>query len=96
MVNERRIELGMSKRQVITKAEVGNKQWLALENDGTAVADHMWARMAKAIGWSPRSFRQVLAGGDPEPIEEPADVLADRLDDLERRVERLETGKTND
>lgn len=90
LVNKRRVELGISKREAIRRAKVGNNTWLTLENDGRPVEDHLWSRMAAAIEWTPDSFRSVLDGGEPTPADADDIPLREIVEDLRRRVERLE------
>lgn len=88
-VKERRIELGMSKREAVRRAQVGDRTWMAVENDGKPVEDHTWAGIARALEWTPASISLVLEGGEPQLLTE-SDTVQHQIDELTRRVERLE------
>jgi len=63
-VRERRIALGLSKRQAINVAGVSSTTWLKVENDGTAVEDKSWAGIARALNWDSSSVLKVLNEAD--------------------------------
>lgn len=65
--------------------------WLKAENEGVAIEDRSFARIDKALNWEAGSVLSILTGGEPVEIPEPPG-MQEQLDDLRRRIERLESG----
>lgn len=89
----RQSKLG-SRNKAEKASGVGRQTWIDVEGGVTRQKDYYEstkARMMTALGWTVGSWALMLAGGDPvelEPAGEPPDVT--RLDDLERRLGRIE------
>lgn len=99
-VGARRNALGLSKRQAIAAAGVSSNTWLKLENDAEPISQHLWRKVEVALDWEHGSIEAVLEGGAPTvspTLDERVERLvksdirrADLVDELLRRVERLE------
>lgn len=89
-MKRRRVELGISKRQAIAKAEISSNTWLKIENKSEPISDGSWSGIEHAMQWEAGSVAAVLDGGEAIPMPPPAST-AEQIDELFRRVERLES-----
>jgi transcriptional regulator with XRE-family HTH domain len=73
-VRRRRLELGLSERQVVERAGMARNTWAGLESGERRTAEHRFAAIERALDWEPGSVDAILAGGTatPRPTGTPA------------------------
>lgn len=70
----RRVELGMRDRRALAAATGVTDRTLGKLENGHRVSASTLAVIENELGWSPGSYRRILAGGEPAFAAAPADA----------------------
>lgn len=68
----RRLDLGLSKEEAARRGRLSVKTWTSVEN-GKEVRLTTYVGVEDALDWKRGSVGAVLDGGDPTPVEPPAE-----------------------
>jgi transcriptional regulator with XRE-family HTH domain len=86
LATEAREERGLEKQSDLIRAAKLSRSTVHRFEQGESVSETALRKISQAIGWTPSSAQDVLAGGDPTPAPEAAD--AERKAQLEGRYRR--------
>ena len=76
LMDDRRIELGLTWEQVADAAGLRYETLRAVRNKDSAIRPLTRRAIATALRWSPNSVDLILDGGDPDPLPEQAAAQA--------------------
>lgn len=83
----RRLDLGLSWREVATRAGLSYEMVMKLRTRATSARPLTLRKADTGFGWEPGSSERILNGGEPVPVAEtPADGELRPLDAFERAV----------
>jgi hypothetical protein len=77
LMNERRLELNLTWRDVAARAGLSYEVLRGLRNGTGGVRELTAAQVARGLDWAPRSVLDILKGGDPVPAESQSQIPAD-------------------
>lgn len=94
-VQARRNELMLSQAELAAKAGISESTVRSIENERRDGYRFSTLRdLSTALGWTPLSVDRVLAGGDPEPVDEPKSEDADLRSEVQALREELAALRT--
>lgn len=85
-VQARRLELGLSVRAAADGAGINRATWATIEEGSSRLQKHRWARIERALSWTPGSIQAVIDGGQPTPLK----VERGSRTDLEEELDRIQ------
>lgn len=97
-VEKRRKELGLGPGALAEAAGVTNEGLMPLRRGyRKQYQERLTAGVCRALGWTTDSIDRILAGGQPQLLDQPdsdrLDQVLAELADLRTRIERLEAGR---
>lgn len=65
IVKARRVELGLSVRDIAKQAVIDRQTWTNLEAAARTLRTTNWSKVERVLGWGPGSIAAILDGGEP-------------------------------